>query len=286
MTDEALGAATRPATGPSPPRRRRSSAVRALVGIVVGAVLLVLVLDVTGLVPLFQAPSPPAPMGPLTFDPARTAVLSKASGYAGGGWDLLFADGFDSRAATTLSFLKTLNVSAECPFTALAPGGSANITVPATEGNLSGGTSGAWFFVLRNAGGTVLLATVLNGSAKLVGTLGGLCSTALGFLSAIPSAVIDSSAAVRIAGEAGGSSFVENHPLANLTMAIASAAIVSNVSVPLTWEILLTTCPLLGSSSPGMGLTFDAAISASSGALLSAENTTGTCPSSVPLAGF
>lgn len=245
--------------------------------IALAAIVIVVVL----LAAIILAPGPGSSAGgggPLTFRGAETSANKAISSFSGGGWVPLFAAGIDSAT----SYSAPLNVSqisaSNCTLT-LASGASSTITLPAFEGNRSAGLSPIWEFAYRNAAGNVAIVSVISGSATVIGTLSGKCSTYFGLLSPIPSGTIDSVQAAA-AVEPAARAFLQQYPNASALFGIVGGISIFGATIGSTWEVEYSSCSF-NSTSGATGAVFNATVNATSGTVLENQTTTGVpCSSS------
>lgn len=206
-----------------------------------------------------------------TFLPAWTAADKAANSIPGGPWELVAAVGFAPATASETSGNSTL--ASGCTVTPAGGTITTSVYVPAFAGSFSAGAATWWgMFYLEPSTRHVLLVEVTDGTATPLLIASGTCLSAYQNLSAVPPAIVDSSAAAATLWNDGGSAFVSAHPglSLNLEMAIAGGGTFDGYSLPgATWLLDYTPCPPLGLTGPGGSQPqLEAFVNASSGSLL------------------
>jgi hypothetical protein len=277
-TTASPGSLSTPAAPPSPPTRRPN---RRVLYIIAGAAVVVVVL-LLAVVLLPSSSSPSSNPGGnaatnLTYSQAAPIAGKAVSGYAGGGWALLFAVGLDSNTTESFPANATSVISSNCTFT--ASGSTSSLTLPGTSVSRSAGESPAWEFAYRNGAGTIAVADVLSGQGSVLGTLSGMCVSFFGLLAPVPSHVIDSSVAAA-AVEPNASSFLTAHPNASAEFGlIGGVSFLGLGGVGAEWSIDYSTCSL-SATATGTGATFNATVNATTGKVLNSTTSTASCSSS------
>jgi hypothetical protein len=255
-------------TGASPPVRRTTAwAAVIAVGVIV---VVVLALALAGVLP-FQASSAAAAV---SYTSAESSAASEAAGYDGGGWSLILAAGFNDRAA--LSESSGASLESFCTISGISTPTVDNLTVPASSSSAGSGTSSAWLFLYRNGADQDLFVTDLDGTAALYATVGGGCALALGLLGVIGPNLVDSTNATSSANVAGGAAFLSAHPDANSSMLLYGGLSLDNVSLPPSWSVTYSTCPIQGEVGAS-GIRFYATVNAETGLVLSAGTQSVSC---------
>jgi hypothetical protein len=274
-----------PPPPPTAPRSRRNLAI-AIAAVVIVVVVLLAALLVSGALSSKSNGNP----ADATYSQAAGAVSSYAAGYKGGGWKMIVASGLDSSVATVSppingSSLDSLTSTGHCTDSVLIAAGS-TITLPSFAGNRSSGESPFWAFVLYNSNGTFLAVEYNQGTVTPLATVDcAELALVTGFLSPIPSTVIDSSVAASTAWSAGGATFMATNPGATEEFALIGGIDLGSAAGSLVWTVSYQACDPSSTTSADVP-TFTARINAteSSANLLSANNTTspcGTIPSSL-----
>jgi len=261
------GPGTAASARPSPsPNRRDRSPIYMGIGIAVAVVAVLFVV-------LFVPPHTGSTLSGaavLTYSGARPIADSAASGFEGGGWNLLFAVGVQTATAESLPVNATTLSSAGCTFSPAA--GLANVTVPAYSGNRSSGATPGWEFSYSNSAGDIALVTVIDGHGTVVGTLsGGECFVAAFALATVPSDAVDSSAAMAaVAPQAQG--YLAAHPNASAAFALFGQNPFGTHGSGAEWLIDYTTCSASG-SGPATGADFNATVNAVTGQVTRTNST-------------
>jgi hypothetical protein len=217
--------------------------------------------------------------GPETYQQAANDVSSAMSNYRGGGWKVFVADGVapPSTLSTPGSTFANLSIP-DCTLTNLTSLNN-GFTLPAYTGSPSGGVAAGWLFGLIGSGGFLLVYDV-NGSVTPVLLLGGsgcLFSEYSSFFTGV-SGAIDSSTAAQTAWNAGGSTFVSDHPGALMTgFSLVSGLSVLGVSRPAEWSVVILSCDVDQFHADATVPAFNATINAVTGQLLYAGNSTEAC---------
>ncbi len=244
--------------------------------VVVVVVVVVLALALVGILPFFQGAGGG---GASTFSSSRSAAQAAANGYPGGAWNLFGADGI---ASTTSLSSPTSNLTSNlagtgCTFTSASTAPS-TLTL-GTVTDVSAGSSASWVFLFKNNAGTsILVVSVLDGSTNVLGTLTG-ASCLGGFLNVLGTLganIIDSTQAASTANSGGGSTFVSAHPGAWGSFTVSAGYSYLGFSSGPTWTVTYSACPL-SLNATGTAAQFTATVNATSGALIHAGTTTATC---------
>jgi hypothetical protein len=223
----------------------------------------------------------------VAFSNARDTAAESAP--LTGAWSLAGALGLDLTNATTLPI--NVNSNPNCTVTSFSGPLPSSLTIPAFTGNLSGGDAAEWLLAYVQAStGYETAVAVTDGVANLAVEISGAapdCTVANATASGIPGSAVDSPAAASAVAGDGGAAFLQAHPKGvSLEMALISGAF----GFPLTneWLFAYSTCPLsLSSSVPPPvgppGVTFTAAVNASSGEVVPHSAANGTCNGPPPL---
>lgn len=264
---------TSPSASAPPPNRRRTLMIVAAAVVVV--VILVLVLLLAAVVHTGSGGSNVATVA--AYSSAATSANSVSNSASGGPWSLLVVEG----AALVSGYSNSSG-----PNGCAIRGGTGMISFAAFSGNYSSGKLPDWLFVYGNTAMSSLLAVeVSSGSATEVGTLqGSSCTSDFGFLSAIPSNVVDSTqVATALLSETAVETFLSTYASANAQYVLADA------SGSADWEVEYSTCPLVGPSGSGTGASVMAEVNAVSGTVTAINSApagtscSGTTHSSSPI---
>jgi hypothetical protein len=253
----------------------RSHRVMIVLGAVALAVLLVLVLFLSGVIPGTNSSG----SGGAPKTEAESAATSSAArilgGIPGGPWNLTLAAGM-SRTVSYSQPSSALFGSPSCP---LRNSSVSTLAFPGYNGIYYQGEAEAWVLIYNSttSAGTHLIIFAANGGAGEVGELSGSTSNC-GFepyLPSLPAGVIDSPAAARTALETtAGQSFVSDYPHANasyqLTFETNNFGVIVN-DIPV-WNINFGAC------SNGAYTQFQSEVFASNGTLDSAGTALSSCP--------
>jgi hypothetical protein len=271
------GATNSSPTSPHPPAvdpHSRSRRAPMVVGAVALAVLLVLVLLLTGVLPGTHSSGAGASTGPEAESVALSSAARVLGGIPGGPWNLTLAAGM-SRTNGYSQASTALFGNASCP---LRNSSIATLAFPAYGGTYYQGAAEAWVLVYNSSAsvGTHLIIFAANGGAGEVGQLGGSKSSCLEpDLPSLPAGLIDSPVAARTAVESNaGRTFVSEYPHANASYQLtfetnSYGVIVSDIPV---WTVEFDAC------SNGTAATFESTVFASNGTLGSAATIGATCP--------
>lgn len=264
----------RPPSGGPAGSRPRSRALEVALAVVIVAIVVVALL-ILGVIPGLHPAAPAAASG--GFASARAAAQNAANAYDGGNWSAIAASAVVPSTAIDYPLngspiSAALNGSG-CVYTALAAG----TETVAGAANVSQGDAGAWLFIFRNASDGLLLVSDTPESVTLVGTVDGGCTAVFGFVSAIPTSVVDSSTAAQAADVGGGYAFLQAHPQANGSLTVFGGASIFGASSPPFWTVGYSDCPLAASPAT-TAAAFTANVSAVSGALLTARAYVAQCP--------
>jgi hypothetical protein len=267
---------------PTPARRRRAWIVP--VAAVVAVALIVIVgLGVSGVVPFFgshgRAPTE------LTFSQARSAAVQASNGYAGGGWVVLLGGGAISASTVVLPIDTSAFASTNCSIHLANGATSGRLVIPSSHLSPTAGTSAFWTFFLRNASGGLLIITVVNGTAapfaSIWSTAGVLtvCSVYASLLPVLPATVVDSPQVLSAVATAGGSAFLAAHPNATISMTVIGGLSFGVYSVPPSWSVVYSTCPPSQSSGGNVtqSVIFNATVNAVSGKVLGTSSGFAVC---------
>ncbi len=236
-----------PASVPSPvpaPRSRRW--LTPLIAVVVAAVVIIAVLAAAGF--LFHKSNSTITEAFATLSEAESVAGPAASHALTGSWSPVFAAGIHLNTGLSLPVLNltTLtNLTSGCTLASIA-GAPTLLTVDATPISALPGHAAFWLIGLSNGAGTVALVAVDLGTASPLYTVtGSSCAGgALGELVAFPSSESDSPALVAAANASGGASFLGANPTAAQFFVGVGGVTVSIVTLPPTWEVVDTSCPL------------------------------------------
>ncbi len=225
--------------------------------------------------------------GPATFDQANGATNAFMSGYKGGGWRAIYAEGLVSRTsvasnASSLSSLGSLGSIPGCTSTDLLANGTA-LTLPADTLAISSGAASGWLFADVNSSGGIALVQDLGSSIAVdfLISCSGFVGNELGLLPGIPTGTIDSSTAVgHLLGLPGAAAFVAAHP--NLTASYAIGVSTSSASLFATdaWTITLQACAISTGSTSAVVPTYGGNVGAINGTVYGAGGSNQSCGSS------
>jgi len=247
-----------------------------LVGVTIVAVVVVLALILTGVLPILTStPGGPAP-GPESYSTAAGPANALAGSVAGGPWTLSVAEGWD------LTTPYTTSLGSGCTVT----GGSDSYSMPAFTGNYSNGELSTWGFVYLNAATTSELAiAVQNGVATEVGvaTAGGNCRFSPLTLGALGGGVMDSSrVAALVDATPAVTTYLHNHTVSNASFGVA---VVAGGTGPV-WVVDYTMCNPINftAAEPPTGARVVAELNATTGASISvvSQPSTSSCNGSGP----
>lgn len=210
----------------------------------VAAVVIVLLASILGhLGPFAGSPSGRSDLGsPLTFDGAVSEANARVASLGSGPWSLFVAEGFVPTSDTRMStnFSAPAGRGGACPFQS-APGVPDATTMRAVGGNLSTGTSFAWLINMLNSTGSELVL-VQGSSVTWLGGANGPGCRSVAQAPSLPSAHVDSPAAVRTAMDSGGYAFLDTHPTSkNVTMTLVPSVDYLNHETWL-WTLVLEGC--------------------------------------------
>jgi hypothetical protein len=212
----------------------------------------------------------------VAFSMARAAATQAAPA---GPWLLLAAVGLALANETTLPI--NLTTGNNCTIRSLSGPIPSSLSLPSFHGNFTNGLAPAWDLEYgQSASASLLEVLVVGGVAKLVVELSGTgCIGVNTFFEPLPSNVVDSPIAVAAAAAAGGEAFLQAHPTGvSEEMALLSFNSSGSRSGP-EWAVSYSTCSpfLIGTGSGAPGATFDAAVNATTGAVLPGTPTTLSC---------
>ena len=271
----APGPASAPPATPPPNPLKGPNRTLLIVGAVV-AVVVVVLLVLVFLVPSSPSSSGGGPSTAETYSQALPGATSAVSGFGGGGWALVLSVGFVTNTTTTLPVNETSILADGCNLTTVSS--ATTITIPGSSVNRSAGTSPAWEFAYRNASDGIALVDVTSGTASVLGTISGSCTSLFGFLSVVPANVIDSSTAAA-AVEPAASAFLRANPSAGAEFALVGGVSFGTESVGPEWEVAYSTCPVSPTAS-GTGTEFNATVNGLTGEVLYSATNTIDCGSS------
>jgi hypothetical protein len=241
-------------------------------------VLVVVVLVLSGVLSSHGASTSAAS----SFTDSRNPAQAAASAAAGGPWSLLLVVGVATQGAYSGSVSNITEIAGSvsgspCSYSP-SPGAPSTISSDGV-GNVSQGIASAWVYLYSNSSGSVLLVSVTNGVAAVVGTLAGSsCNLAESGFSPIASAgIIDSTTASMDAGAAGGYEFLSVHPSANATLVLIGGYTIHDTTIGATWAVEYLSCALSG-AGPVSAPAFVAVLSATTGTIIEARASTVTCP--------
>lgn len=227
-------------------RRRRRQAVG---GGALGAVAVVAILLLTGVLPWLR---PSAPPSAVPFSQARPAALHAVPSLLLPQPVLLVAFAIDARNATALApSAFSNNTTANCTLTPLPDyPASGKVVVPAYSGSFASGDSPFWVFVFESgSGGPFVLVAVVNASATALAELSGAnCGTGSTVPSPLPTDVVDSPAAAVVAWNVTGAAYLAGHPNATtLTLTAYGGTSSGFPTLPPLWLFAYAPCsPLSG----------------------------------------
>ena len=208
-----------------------------------------------------------APHQPIDYSQAVALSFGAVFASYGGSWNVIMAQGVNLRSPDTVPFNWT--AEGNCTFTPISGALTGNITLPAIAGSVGVGVSPVWFVILTSSTREAFVL-VLNGAATVLGAFAGpeLCPF-LPYLP-VPSNALTSEAAISLANEAGGSTYLALFPGANATFTVVGAYNTYPFSpyALASWGVGYVSCPL-GSSTSGVGSAFGANMNATTGAISS-----------------
>ena len=263
---------------PAPVRRPNRVPLYVAVGAVALVVLLLLILVAAPMLTgSGKGGSTPVDM---TYAHAKPIADAAMANFRGGGWVPVVASGVAPENSTVVALNATsVAPSTNCTLNANA-GAPTSLTVPAYNGTRTSGVAPLWDFIYKNVTGVAAIVVVLNGQATVIGTIsGGVCASLFGFLSPIPSNVIDSSqVAAAVAGAAA--TFLSSYPNASTVYALLGGFNFGVISSGPQWSVIYTTCSPGSTGSVGVGAQFNATVNATTGRVISNQTTTGVSCSS------
>jgi hypothetical protein len=247
-------------------------------------VAIVVVLVLTGAIPVFTSPASPKNTVPLGHDVTYSQAVPLAT-----------AEAMNYTSAPSLQLSVALGIASPSSFhAALAnltgksclpgEGDVSSLTIPSSGGNYTSGAAAFWVFEFWQsvAPPQILLVGVVNGSAVFYGFVPPypLCGATALSINEITGAIVDSStAALAVATDAAG--FTSGHSRATGVYLLVGVNTHFGPSTGLTWGIGFTTC-LPGVTSSGSQ--FNASVNASSGAgVVSSGVTSTSCRGSAPI---
>jgi hypothetical protein len=234
--------------GPVPPPPRRKGGWIAAGVLAAVAVVVVVLLVLSGILHVGSssggASAGTGPVGtPVLYSAAVSSARSAQTSAIDGPWTIEAMEGFGTDDGVSgISGEGDLSISG-CTTVWTT---SASISAPATPSNATAGELGFWFALSENRTGATLLTIVDDlGSGGVTATnavilTGGCVSEALEF-GPIVSSAVDSSTAVTVADENGGSSFLGGH--AGVTTLLLQAGA--------EWIVIYTTCGLYATGGTG-----------------------------------
>ncbi len=247
-------------------------------------VVLVVSLWAGGLI--LKSSAAPRGTGALDYLNAATRASAAAEGYAGGGWNIIYAVGYAVSVAVSIPAHPGLPPGCDfAPASSTTPT-SLVVTPTGTSGSL--GTSSTWLFLLRDSANATVFVAVVNGSAEILGTVVQSSSpptltctwnTVYSWYHVPPADVIDSTTALASTQAAGGSAFLVSHPLTNLSYALLggfAGPMYPHPPADPTWSVLYSSCPVGATGTPP-GAAFVAEVNATSASVTNSTAISGTC---------
>jgi hypothetical protein len=285
------GEPTDPASGPlpppaakegSPPEDRRSRRFRRSVWVAAGAIavagLSFVALVATGVITL----GGPGGSGAVPYSEARAASAATLAQNVGGNWTVVAATGVDDRSPTTVSLANASTfLGPNCtPVAPPGPPGPTELNVPSYSGPWSSGLSPFWILVLETTSTPRYgIAAVVDGSTEDSAPLNGTgCASALGTLTPLPPATVDSPTAAKVAWNSEGSMVVGVDPnLSSETMIAIGSYTHSGVTLTREWIVEYAACGpfVTGSVSDAA---FVAVLNLTTAAFSTAISTSTHCP--------
>lgn len=259
---------------PSAPPRRKAIAIAAAFG----AVLVVLLLLVAGILPGFTGPSPAE--GLSYAEAAPMALAGIPAGFAAHPIALA-AVGIDSRTGGQVNLSTVANATANCTVTELAGFPTAGLlSLPAFSGGFDTGRAPLWVFGFEAAAGGpyAVVAVGADGASALVTATGTGCSSLLTGVRPLPSQVVDSPAAASSAWNNGGSNYVGHTANVSTLTMVAEGGLTTGLLTSPLWVFFYGPCsPLSGGnvSRPA----YLVGVSLSSASFQVSFTTTERCPS-------
>ena len=258
------------AAGSTPPPEIPGRRVLLVVVITLSAALVLSVVLLSG--------SNPGSSGASSGNPFSAArALADKAVPSSGAWNLIESVGIAPSNATVLPVNETS--TSNCSVTPLVGSVPGNYTIPTFQGNLLSGDASAWLLAyVQPSTGTALVVLETGGSVSLALELSAGCTngTLAGFR-AIPSDVIDSTAAVSAAAHTGGAAFLQAHPTGvYLEMSLLGSDVLTNLT-SLNWAVVLTTCAPFAVVPTSSGEMFSALVNATTGQVVPGSATNGTC---------
>jgi hypothetical protein len=247
--------------------------------IVVVAIVAILTLDASGVWPASNH-GPSYPTGATSFGGWKGLAQGTANGYQAGPWLLVKADAaiFASSWGIDPASLLVAYHAPNCSLT-MTTGLATNVPVAGLT-NISQGISYDWLYWFSNPGGSAGLAVlVVNGSATVIGTfLGTQCATSAGQSGAVPSGVIDSSAAARGIGVSGEYAYVGTHSVSNGVLSLVGNASWPGKSPGPVWTFETVDCsPINGNGTVASGPGYTGVVDGTTAASLSSIAETEGC---------
>jgi hypothetical protein len=268
-------------TPPPAPGSGRYVAPAVIVGIAVVAVVLGLALS--GVLPFFGAHGSPTP-ATLSYGQASQVAESTAYGYGGGSWTPVAAAGSAVGTPSEIpgtSFAElSANISkvAGCVVTWYGSVIRDGLPVPATPVSAGTGDANFWIFTLTSPNGTILVVSIADGQGTILAAITGfVCAIASGDLHGIPAASVSSATAVAIANDHGGSAFLTTYPKATRSWSLVGTVTYNGTTRGNYWGVVYSTCPMVAPFPTSPQPVFDAALNATTGAVIVAHAGNTTC---------
>lgn len=274
-----------PAGAPPSSRRRRTGVIVAGVAIALAAVV-VLALLLTGVVPSPLHPAGSNSSSPdLSFDQARSIAENDAAATAGGPWTVLAGAGLALWHSTAFWGVNNSGDD-DC-------GGNPSSTLyyPSDQAGVGSGLSPLWVVELTNYRGEALNVFVINASVAYSSSYstnpgeGGVSCGSLGGSTGLNGTLVDSTEAAQVAGENGGSTFLQDHPTADVEFVLLNVGTeetgVEGVSGAI-WEVLYDDCPIFENEAAAGGGEAVAAVNATTGDFITEETVSTSCEGTTP----
>jgi hypothetical protein len=211
---------------------------------------------------------------PISYKTALPLAQGAANGVPPGAWVPMLAGGVDLLAEYSNSSRPGTNSSCTVTNATSWP------TIPAYTGDYSNGLLSWWVFgFYHSSTHTVLLVYVQAQTATVLGEISGTnCTGSFAYLSGLGSGIIDSTDAAHAIASADAN-YVSANPTASAFFVVFSGVTFGNYSISPEWSVSFTTCAPTGGST---GNNFTATVNATSGAVLSTNETTGEPCGSTP----
>ncbi len=264
-------------------KRSRPYLLPVVAVLAVAAVLIALMFG--GVIPGFLGPAKSSSSTPSSLDYTQAASVAKStSDNSGGSWSVFSGAAVGLASTVTIPGALFTDLSANLTTYGCDVSWAGNVVtdglaIPATPSTAAQGNANFWFFVLTATSGALQVVTVSNGTGAILVTLTGLVCALLGEeLHAAGANSLDSPQAIAVANAHGGATFLASHPQAARTWALTGTASALNLTQS-DWNVVYTMCPTSGDEPAAPEPSFNATLSATSGAVLSSQTTNVTCGS-------